>query len=74
MNETSMNDLQRKFADVSDLILSTRPGNRHRHLTKLHELVGDYSRKGVVVPLKLRQMQEDLTNEAIESRFNNMPV
>ncbi|NIZ09978.1 hypothetical protein [Pseudooceanicola sp. HF7] len=74
MNDMSMADLHQKFAHVSDLISGTRPGNRHQHLNKLHELVGDFSRKGVVVPSKLRQMQEDLTNEAIESRFDNLPI
>lgn len=74
MNVTTTEDLQRKFADVADLISGTRPGARHKHLSKLHELVGDFSRRGVGVPVTLRQMQEELTNEAIESRFDNMPI
>ncbi|MBT9385521.1 hypothetical protein KM176_16730 [Pseudooceanicola sp. CBS1P-1] len=74
MNTATPNELHRKLADVSDLIAGTRPGNRHQHLTKLHELVGDFSRKGLNVPPNLRRLQEDLTNEAIESRFDNMPI
>ncbi|QOL80991.1 hypothetical protein [Pseudooceanicola spongiae] len=74
MTPTTTQELQRKFADIADLISGTRPGARHQHLPKLHELVGDFARKGVGVPTTLRQMQEDLTNEAIESRFDNMPI
>ncbi|MGI3163113.1 hypothetical protein [Pseudooceanicola sp. 200-1SW] len=74
MNPITTDELQRKFADVSELISGTRPGSRHQHLSKLHDLIGDYARRGVVVPAPLRQLQEDLTNEAIESRFDNMPI
>lgn len=74
MAPISTEELHRKFSDVSALISGTQPGARHLHLSKLHELIGDYSRKGLSVPASLRQMQEDLTNEAIESRFDNMPI
>ncbi|PJE31379.1 hypothetical protein SAMN06297129_3505 [Pseudooceanicola antarcticus] len=74
MNAITTEELHRKLADVSDLISGTRPGNRHRHLPQLHALVGDFARKGVGVPPRLRQLQEDLTNEAIESRFDNLPI
>ncbi|MBY5972995.1 hypothetical protein [Pseudooceanicola marinus] len=74
MNPVALDELQRKFANVSELISGTRPGSRHHHLPELHDLIGNYTRRGLVVPAPLRQLQEDLTNEAIESRFDNMPV
>lgn len=74
MQAITSEELERKMAHVSSMIAGTRPGSRHRHLPQLHELVGDFARKGVGVPASLRQLQEDLTNEAIESRFDNMPI
>lgn len=74
MSAITTKDLENKLANVSRLIGGTQPGVRHHHLSKLHELVGDFARAGTAVPPALRQLQEDLTNEAIESRFDNMPV
>ena len=63
-------ETRRLIADIG----AQAPGSRHQHLERLHGVVGAYSRAGRATPPTLRRLLEELTEEAIESRFENMPV
>ena len=69
-----MTELDTTTRSVVAEISETAPGARHIHLEKLHAVVSRYALTGNGIPRSLRQLQEDLTNEAIEARFDNMPV
>lgn len=69
-NET----LDQKTSDLITTIAGQVPGNRHQHLNALHDLMGAYSRAGRPTPGNMRQLLEDLTAEAVEARFDNMPI
>lgn len=60
-------------AIVSEIALAD-PATRHVHLDKLHGVISKYALTVNGIPRQLRQLQEDLTNEAIEARFDNLPV
>jgi len=70
----SRTELDAKAESVTMAISAARPGARHIHLTSLHGLVSDYALRGQGIPPHLRQLQEELTNEAMEARFDNLPV
>lgn len=55
-------------------IANKAPGTRYQHLDQVHGVVTAYSRAGRAAPPTLRRILEELTEEAIESRFENMPV
>lgn len=69
-----MNELDTTARTIVTEIASADPNTRHMHLDKLHAVIGKYALKGNGIPRQLRQLQEDLTNEAIEARFDNLPV
>ena len=70
----AMTELETTTETIVFEIAQASPGTRHQHLDKLHEVVSRYALTGNGIPPKLRQLQEDLTYEAIEARFDNMPV
>lgn len=70
----AVTELDAKADNVVSLIATSDPGQRHVHLDKLHALVSEYALRGNGIPRPLRQLQEELTNEAIEARFDNLPV
>lgn len=55
-------------------IANTTPGARHPYLDRLHAVVAAYSRSGRATPPVLRRLLDELTEETIEARFENMPV
>lgn len=55
-------------------IATRAPGTRHRDLGRLHRLMAAYARSGRASPSSMRQLLEELTNEAVEAQFENMPV
>ncbi|MGH1424708.1 MAG: hypothetical protein ACRBBU_08270 [Pseudooceanicola sp.] len=70
----SVSELDQKAEAVVAQIAGADPNARHTHLDQLHRVISDYALTGKGIPARLRQLQEDLTNEAIEARFDNMPV
>ncbi|MWB77935.1 hypothetical protein GLS40_07865 [Pseudooceanicola sp. 216_PA32_1] len=70
----SLTELEARTAEVTGAISSAKPGVRHLHLDALHGLVSEYALTGNGIPARLRQLQEELTNEAIEARFDNLPI
>lgn len=67
-------ELDRKARELTDEIAGMAPGSRHRDLGRLHAVMAEYSRAGVATPAILRRLLEELTAEAVESRFENVPV
>ncbi|WP_375176071.1 hypothetical protein [Pseudooceanicola sp.] len=55
-------------------IANKAPGARHHFLDRLHALMAAYSRAGRACPPTLRNLLEELTAEAVEARFENVPV
>jgi hypothetical protein len=58
---------------IADIAAKT-PGTRHHSLRRLHGLMAAYSRSGRASPKALRGLLEELTEEAVEARFENVPV
>ncbi|WP_375691010.1 hypothetical protein [Pseudooceanicola sp. LIPI14-2-Ac024] len=69
-----MTELDMDVQHIVSEIAAADPVTRHMHLDKVHDVVSRYALTGKGIPRQLRQLQEDLTNEAIEARFDNMPV
>ncbi|MGR3321345.1 MAG: hypothetical protein ACU0DK_05375 [Pseudooceanicola sp.] len=69
-----MNDLETSVEEIVSDIAASAPGTRHEHLDRLHKVVSRYALTGNGIPRQLRQLQEELTNEAIEARFDNLPI
>ncbi|OWU85297.1 hypothetical protein ATO6_09785 [Oceanicola sp. 22II-s10i] len=69
-----MTDLETRAEHVVSAIAGARPGTRHQHLSDLHHVVSEFGLRGNGIPQHLRQLQEELTNEAIEAQFDNLPV
>ncbi|MDF1854892.1 hypothetical protein [Pseudooceanicola sp.] len=69
-----MYDLEANAQRVISEIAAADPGTRHLHLDRLHKIVGRYALTSAGIPRQLRQLQEELTNEAIEAQFDNLPV
>ncbi|MBY6158607.1 hypothetical protein [Pseudooceanicola nitratireducens] len=67
-------ELDRATHDLIEDIAGKAPGTRHRDLTRLHEVMGQYRRAGRATPRSLRNLLEVLTTEEVEARFDNMPV
>ena len=58
---------------ISDITAQV-PGSRHHYLDRGHEVMRAYSRAGRAAPGSMRRLLEELTTEAVEARFDNMPV
>lgn len=58
---------------IADIATKT-PGSRHHFLDRLHQVMAAYSRAGRASPPALRGLLEELTEEAVEARFENVPV
>lgn len=69
-NETLDQRASQLIADIA----AEQPGARHLLLNDLHDVMGAYSRAGQAVPGTMRRLLEELTAEAVEARFDNMPV
>jgi len=69
-----MTELDTTAQAIVSEIAAADPVTRHQHLDKLHGVISRYALTGNGIPRQLRQLQEDLTNEAIEARFDNLPV
>ena len=50
------------------------PGSRHLHLTRLHDVMGAYSRSGTAAPASLRRLLDELTAEAVQARPGGMSL
>lgn len=64
-----------KGADT--LVQEITNGNASQRLQlqpKLTQMVDDIQKSGVPVPPQLRNLSEQLLEEAIEARFDNLPV
>ncbi|EAQ04763.1 hypothetical protein OB2597_05755 [Pseudooceanicola batsensis HTCC2597] len=67
-------ELERETHALIEEIANKAPGNRHHHLGRLHQVMGAYTRAGRAAPATLRRLLDELTTEAVESRFENVPV
>lgn len=55
-------------------ILDTDEGRRHLYRPKLTEMIERMEDAGERVPARIRELHEELTADAIEAQFDNMPV
>ena len=63
-------ETRRLIADIANQV----PGARHKDLGRVHQVMAAYSRAGRASPATLRRLLDELTDEAVEARFENMPV
>ncbi|WP_407495556.1 hypothetical protein [Pseudooceanicola sp. MF1-13] len=66
------NELDRQAHDFIDEITNVAPGRRHVLLPRLHEVMGSYSRAGCAAPVSLRRLLDEITDEAVQVRFENL--
>ncbi|KRS15706.1 hypothetical protein [Roseovarius indicus] len=69
-----MTPLTEDLNRLHDRILETEPESRQKFLPKLNELIGRMHEAGQEVPAGIRDLHEDLTADAIEAQFDNLPV
>jgi len=69
-----MSDPTTDLHRLHERIRQTDPKDRYKLQPRLAELVEEMDIAGKPVPAEIRDLCEELTNEAIEARFDNMPV
>ena len=67
-------ELEREAHDFIDDMTNVAPGNRHLHLNRLHGVMGAYYRSGQAAPIALRLLLDEMTEEAVQARFENVPI
>jgi hypothetical protein len=67
-------DLDRELEALEQQIAAAKSGSRHLFQPQLHQLIATVSKAGHEVPARLRELDEELTNDAIEAQFDNLPV
>jgi len=69
-----MTQTSERLNEVLDRIDSTEPADRYVHHADLVHAIHEIEDVGGTVPAKVHQLAEDLLNDAMEARFENMPV
>ena len=69
-----MTDLTTELDHLHDRILGAEADTRYLFRSRLAELIGRMDTAEETVPPGIRQLLEELTAEAIEAQFDNMPV
>lgn len=59
---------------LHDRILDAEPDSRKKFLPALNEMIERMDAAGEPVPAGIRDLHEELTADAIEAQFDNMPV
>jgi hypothetical protein len=70
----TLDELDRQTHEFITEITDVVPGARHLHLSRLHEVMGHYSRAGCAAPVSLRRLLDEMTQEAVQVRFDNTAV
>lgn len=69
---------ERKFLELIEQIEAeieaADEGAREKMQAQLHAVVEQMKARGLEVPQRLQQLDNDLTDETVESMFDNMPV
>jgi hypothetical protein len=69
-----MSDLVKDLEELHDRILAAEPGARYLLQPELGALIESLETAGEAVPEGIRALNDELVTEAIEARFENMPV
>ena len=69
-----MSELKDSLDALEAEIAATEPGLRHVFQARLHKLIEELKQNGEEVSLRMLELDEELTNDAIEAQFDNMPV
>ncbi|WP_101068593.1 hypothetical protein [Roseovarius salinarum] len=69
-----MKDLHKELEALEIRIRAADPANRYKFQSQLHRLIEKLSHSGQPVPSKLRDLDDQLAEDAIEAEFDNMPV
>lgn len=71
---TKMTTLPEDLNRLYDRIVDTDEGRRYLFQPQLSEMIERMETAGQPVPARIRDLHEDLTADAIEAQFDNMPV
>lgn len=69
-----MSTLTEDLNRLHDRILDADPDSRQKFLPSLNEMIERLEAAGEAVPAGARDLQDELTADAIEAQFDNMPV
>ncbi|UYV35901.1 hypothetical protein N4R57_12650 [Rhodobacteraceae bacterium D3-12] len=67
-------DLTTAIVALCNEIKAAAPKEQQLLQKDLHKLVERASATGMALPKEVRSLDEDLTDDAIEAQFDNMPV
>lgn len=65
---------EQQLAAVLAKIRQCDPATRYRHQPELQSLISRRIQAGDDVPARVRCLNSELVSEAVEARFDNMPV
>jgi len=69
-----MTKLTEDLERLRDRILAADPEDRLRYQPRIAALIAEMDAAGAPVPTGIRDLCDDLANDAIEAQFDNMPV
>lgn len=69
-----MNTLTEDLDRLHHRILAADAESRRKFLPRLTQMIGRMDAAGTHVPARVRNLHEELTADAIEAQFDNMPV
>jgi hypothetical protein len=67
-------NLMNELEDLERRILAQEPTRRHLFQPEFHNLVERMIAAGFTLPDQVKQLDDMLTDAAIEAQFDNMPV
>lgn len=67
-------EFRRQFEALTRKIKAEPESRRHLYQQDLHRMVERALGAGIVLPEAVRQLDEQLTEAAIEAQFDNLPV
>ena len=69
-----MKNLGQDLEDLRARLLATDPDKRYELQPALDRLIDQMDAAGLDVPAAIRTLNDDLSDEAIEAQFDNLPV
>ena len=67
-------EVERELIALEARIRGAKSGERHLYQPELHKLVHAVRTAGHEVPTHLQELDNELTEAAIEAQFDNLPV
>lgn len=70
----TIDDLKKKAENLERMIVHAEPADRLTLQPQFSKVLGRLKAEGEHVPMRMRRLDAALVEEAIEERFDNLPV